>query len=248
MERLFKSGAFPPTIHKGLEEMLDKIGETPLVVRSSSLLEDRIGHAFSGKYKSLFIANRGALEMRLDASSRMPSPRSTPRIFHPDPIEYRRERGLIDFQEQMGILIQEVVGARSVGMLLPVFAGVAFSRCEMRWSPRIRRTDGMARTGPGARHPGGGPHRRRLPGAGGSGAANPARHPAAGGDLPLLPARGRRGRSREGQFESLPWSGPHAAGRPQAAHHEPDLLHLPRPPDPAHGRDHGAGGSATSWW
>ena len=28
---------------------------------------------------------------------------------------------------------------------MPAFAGVAFSRCEMRWSPRIKRTDGMAR-------------------------------------------------------------------------------------------------------
>ena len=35
------------------------------MVRSSSLLEDRIGHAFSGKYKSLFIPNRGPLEKRL---------------------------------------------------------------------------------------------------------------------------------------------------------------------------------------
>ena len=66
-------------------------------------------------------------------------------LFHPDPIEYRRERGLIDFQEQMGVLIQEVVGREAGGMLFPVFAGVAFSRCEMRWSPRIRHTDGMAR-------------------------------------------------------------------------------------------------------
>ncbi|MCK5377243.1 MAG: pyruvate, phosphate dikinase, partial [Acidobacteria bacterium] len=144
MERLFKSGTFPPTIHKGLEEMLYEFGEKPLVVRSSSLLEDRIGHAFSGKYKSLFIPNRGPIEMRLalleDAIAEVYAS-----IFHPDPIEYRRERGLIDFQEQMGILIQEVVGSEVGGMLLPVFAGVAFSRCEMRWSPRIRHTDGMAR-------------------------------------------------------------------------------------------------------
>ena len=144
VERLFKSGAFPPTIHKGLEEMLYQIGEVPLVVRSSSLLEDRIGHAFSGKYKSLFISNRGTLEARLaaleDAISEVYAS-----IFHPDPIEYRRERGLIDFQEQMGVLIQEVVGREAGGMLFPVFAGVAFSRCEMRWSPRIRHTDGMAR-------------------------------------------------------------------------------------------------------
>jgi len=144
VERLFKSGAFPPTIHAGLRDMLAALGEVPLVVRSSSLLEDRIGHAFSGKYKSLFITNRGPLEERLaeleDAVAEVYAS-----IFHPDPIEYRRERGLIDFQEQMGILIQEVVGLEAGGMLFPVFAGVAFSRCEMRWSPRIRHTDGMAR-------------------------------------------------------------------------------------------------------
>ena len=144
VERLFKSGSFPETIHKGLEEMLYQIGEVPLVIRSSSLLEDRIGHAFSGKYKSLFISNKGTLEMRLaaleDAIAEVYAS-----IFHPDPIEYRRERGLIDFQEQMGVLIQKVVGREAGGMLFPVFAGVAFSRCEMRWSPRIRHTDGMAR-------------------------------------------------------------------------------------------------------
>jgi pyruvate,water dikinase len=144
VERLFKSGSFPPTIEKGLEEMLYEIGEVPLIIRSSSLLEDRIGHAFSGKYKSLFIPNSGTLEARLaaleDAIAEVYAS-----IFHPDPIEYRRERGLIDFQEQMGVLIQEVVGREAGGMLFPVFAGVAFSRCEMRWSPRIRHTDGMAR-------------------------------------------------------------------------------------------------------
>jgi hypothetical protein len=144
VERLFKSGAFPPTIHKGLGEMLYQLGEVPLVVRSSSLLEDRIGHAFSGKYKSLFISNKGPIEMRL-ASLEDAIAEVYASIFHPDPIEYRRERGLIDFQEQMGVLIQEVVGREAGGMLFPAFAGVAFSRCEMRWSPRIRHTDGMAR-------------------------------------------------------------------------------------------------------
>jgi hypothetical protein len=144
VERLFKSGAFPPTIHAGLEAMLDEVGEGPLVVRSSSLLEDRTGHTFSGKYKSLFIANKGPMAKRLieleNAISEVYAS-----VFHPDPIEYRRERGLIDFQEQMGVLIQRVVGREVGGMMFPVFAGVAFSQCEMRWSPRIRRSDGMAR-------------------------------------------------------------------------------------------------------
>ncbi len=144
VERLFKSGTIPPTLHDGLAAMLAKLDGVPLVVRSSSLLEDRIGHAFSGKYKSLFIANRGSLEQRLDELEDAVA-EVYASIFHPDPIEYRRERGLLDFQEQMGILIQEVVGTDLGGMRFPVFAGVAFSRCEMRWSPRIRRTDGMAR-------------------------------------------------------------------------------------------------------
>jgi len=144
VEKLFKSSSFPPTIHDGLRRMLEVVRDVPLVVRSSSLLEDRIGHAFSGKYKSLFIANRGPLEKRLaDLEDAIAEVYAS--VFHPDPIEYRRERGLIDFQENMGVLIQEVVGREIGGYYFPAFAGVAFSRCEMRWSPRINRTDGMAR-------------------------------------------------------------------------------------------------------
>ncbi len=144
VQRLFKSAEFPPTLHEGLRRMLETVGEGPLVVRSSSLLEDRIGHAFSGKYKSLFIANRGPLEERLEELENAIA-EVYASIFGPDPIAYRRERGLLDFQEQMGVLIQRVVGRAVAGIHAPVFAGVAFSRCEMRWSPRIRRDDGMAR-------------------------------------------------------------------------------------------------------
>ena len=144
LERLFKGGSLPPTMRRGLEAMLQKIGEGPLVIRSSSLLEDRIGHAFSGKYKSLFIDNRGPIDKRLaDVENAIAEVYAS--VFHPDPIEYRRERGLIDFQEQMGILIQQVVGREVGRMIFPVFAGVAFSVCEMRWSSRIQRSDGMAR-------------------------------------------------------------------------------------------------------
>ncbi len=144
VQRLFRGGTFPPTLHAGLRAALERLGEVPLVVRSSSLLEDRIGHAFSGKYRSLFIPNRGSMEQRL-AELENAIAEVYASVFHPDPIEYRRERGLLDFQEQMGILIQEVVGRQVGDLFLPAFAGVAFSRCEMRWSSRIRRTDGMAR-------------------------------------------------------------------------------------------------------
>jgi len=69
--------------------------------------------------------------------------------FSPDPIEYRTEHGLIDFDEEMGIMIQEVVGNRVGRYFLPTFAGVAFSNNEFRWSARINRKDGLLRIVPG---------------------------------------------------------------------------------------------------
>ena len=65
--QLFKNSTFPPSIVKGLLMALDDFGSVPLIIRSSSLLEDRIGMAFAGKYKSLFIANQGTKEERLVA-------------------------------------------------------------------------------------------------------------------------------------------------------------------------------------
>ena len=70
-------------------------------------------------------------------------------VFSPDPIEYRAERGLLDQHEEMGVMIQEVVGTRIGRYLLPAFSGVALSNNELRWSPRIRREDGLLRLVPG---------------------------------------------------------------------------------------------------
>jgi pyruvate,water dikinase len=146
--QLFLGSRFSVEIVKGLQVMLDELGDAPLIVRSSSLLEDRFGAAFSGKYKSLFVANQGDRRQRmaalLDAIAEVYA--ST---FGPDPILYRAERGLLDFQEGMGVLIQEVVGRRIGPYFLPTLAGVAFSHNEFRWSPRLRREDGLVRLVPG---------------------------------------------------------------------------------------------------
>jgi hypothetical protein len=146
--QLFKNSRFPPEIVHGLSRALDDLGERPLIVRSSSLLEDRVGSAFSGKYKSLFLANRGDKPVRLaallDAVAEVYA--ST---FGPDPIQYRSERGLLDDHEEMATMIQEVVGVRAGRYFLPAFSGVAFSNNDLRWSPRIRREDGLLRMVPG---------------------------------------------------------------------------------------------------
>jgi hypothetical protein len=146
--QLFKSSAFPPAMIKGLSGALDEFESKPIIVRSSSLLEDWTGGAFSGKYKSLFLGNQGnkadRLAALLDAVAEVYAS-----VFGPDPTEYRAERGLLDVHEEMGILIQEVVGRRAGPYFLPAFSGVAFSHNEFRWSPRIRREDGLIRLVPG---------------------------------------------------------------------------------------------------
>jgi len=146
--RLFKSSRFPPDVIKSISVFLDDLADRPLIVRSSSLLEDRFGTAFSGKYKSLFLPNQGTKQERIDSLLGAIA-EIYASVFGPDPIEYRRERHLIDFNEEMGILIQEVVGQRVGRYFLPAFAGVAFSNNEFRWSPRIRREDGLLRLVPG---------------------------------------------------------------------------------------------------
>ncbi|MCB9851199.1 MAG: nucleotidyltransferase domain-containing protein [Phycisphaerales bacterium] len=146
--QVFKNSQFSATIVKGLSLALDDLGDKPLIVRSSSLLEDRFGAAFSGKYKSLFLANRGSKQERLEALMDAIA-EVYASTFGPDPIQYRAERNLLDFQEGMGVLIQEVVGTRVGNYYLPAFAGVAFSHNEFRWSPRIKREDGLVRLVPG---------------------------------------------------------------------------------------------------
>ncbi len=146
--QLFKHASFPEDIAKGLSLALDDFGSCCIIVRSSSLLEDRTGTAFSGKYKSLFLSNQGSKQSRLEAIFDAIA-EIYASVFGPDPIMYRSEHGLTDFREEMGILIQEVVGTRVGPYLMPIFAGVAFSSNEFRWSPRLKREDGLVRLVPG---------------------------------------------------------------------------------------------------
>ena len=145
---IFKNAPLPPDIVKGLSMALDDFGDVPLIVRSSSLLEDQVGLSFAGKYKSLFVANQGTKEERLeslmDAITEVYAS-----MYGPDPIEYRFEHGLIDQHEEMGILIQEVVGRKIGPYYFPTIAGVAFSQNEFRWSSRIKKEDGLVRLVPG---------------------------------------------------------------------------------------------------
>lgn len=141
---MMKNSTFSSYILNELGEILESCGDRPLIVRSSSVLEDQVDTSFSGKYKSLFLTNSGTKAERLQklAESILEVYAS---LFSPDSIQYRKERNLIDCSEHMGILIQEVVGTRVGPYFFPLYSGVAFSNNEFRWSPRIRREDGLLR-------------------------------------------------------------------------------------------------------
>lgn len=142
--QVFKNADFPQKITDQLRTKLEEIGEVPLIVRSSSLLEDRFGATFAGKYRSVFVANQGPLEQRLtDLIGAIAEVYAS--TLHPDPISYRQRHNLLDYDEKMGVMVQKVVGTRCGDYFLPVWAGVAFSRNDYRRNPRIRPEDGLAR-------------------------------------------------------------------------------------------------------
>jgi len=144
IQEQFQAGGFPPEFLQLLKDLLRKIGAQPLIVRSSSQLEDNFGTSFAGKYDSHFCPNQGTPEQNLRALTDAIA-RTYASTFKPDALLYRRSKKLQDYDERMAVLIQVVEGERSGRYYLPQGAGVAFSRNLYRWSPRIRREDGFAR-------------------------------------------------------------------------------------------------------
>lgn len=140
----FEAGVLTDDIQERLLNVLMMVGKKPLIVRSSSLLEDSFGTAFAGKYESVFLPNQGTLEQNLEALMR-----GIARVYassiNPNALLYRRQRGLLDYDERMAVLIQVVEGERLGNYFLPQVAGVAFSRNLFRWAPKIRAEDGFVR-------------------------------------------------------------------------------------------------------
>lgn len=137
-------GEFPDNIVQRLADVLEQMQGRPLVVRSSSLLEDNFGYSFAGKYESYFCPNQASpeenLQEVLDAIRKVFA--ST---LNPDAILYRQKKGLIDYDERMAVLLQAVEGERHGNYFYPTLAGVGFSQNPFRWNSKIRREDGFLR-------------------------------------------------------------------------------------------------------
>ena len=144
IEEKFRHAAFSPEVVEDFRKILEEIGEHPIIIRSSSLLEDSFGLAFSGKYLSVFLTNQGDIESRL-AEFIKGLKRVFTSTFGPDPILYRLDHGLLDYDERMAMVVQKVVGRRFGDYFFPFVSGVLFSRNVYAWSPTIKKEEGLGR-------------------------------------------------------------------------------------------------------
>ena len=138
------AGDFPPSIREQFIAMLEYFGQSPIIVRSSSLLEDSFGNAFTGKYESVFCPNQGSPEERLAAflSAVRTVYAST---MSREALLYRAHRGLLESDEQMAILVQRVSGAVYGNLFYPQVAGVGLSYNPYVWNEDIDPQAGVLR-------------------------------------------------------------------------------------------------------
>ncbi|MGM0644236.1 MAG: PEP/pyruvate-binding domain-containing protein [Thermodesulfobacteriota bacterium] len=141
---LFKNASFPEDVVETFRNVLEEIGEHPLILRSSSLLEDNFGLAFSGKYDSVFLANQGDIETRLK-NFIWGLKQVHMSTYGPGPILYRKNNNLLDFDEKMSVIVQKVVGRKFGKYFFPFSAGVGFSFSSYSWSTRIKKEEGVMR-------------------------------------------------------------------------------------------------------
>ncbi len=137
-------GTFPEEIMEHFQQIIEYFGSSPIIIRSSSLLEDGFGNAFAGKYESIFLANQGSPEQRYiqfaEAVKKVYS--ST---MNEDALVYRKQRGLDKLDEQMALLVQRVSGAPHKNYFFPDLAGVGLSHNIYMWDENMDPGAGMIR-------------------------------------------------------------------------------------------------------
>ena len=138
------TGVFSEEMKNRFKSILEYYGQDPYIVRSSSILEDGFGNAFAGKYDSVFCANRGTMEERLqefeDAVRTVYAS-----VMSLSALDYRKRRGLDKRDEQMALLIQRVSGSYYGSSYMPCAAGVGYSYSPYKFLSDIDPRAGMLR-------------------------------------------------------------------------------------------------------
>ena len=115
----------------------------PVVIRSSSRLEDSVKHSFAGKYLTTFMSNDSpSLEERVRIVEREIR-KIYSRIYFPEATSYREKHGLGD--DDMGIIVIRMSGRWHGRYYYPTIAGVGYSQNFRRWNKRVKQKDGVLR-------------------------------------------------------------------------------------------------------
>jgi pyruvate, water dikinase len=142
--RRILTGAFTNELRQQFSDMLDYFGQYPVIVRSSSLLEDAFGNSFAGKYDSVFCPNQGSRDKRLeDFMSAVRGIYAS--TMSERALRYRAQRGILDRDEQMSLLVQRVSGSLYGHLYYPQIAGVGLSFNPYVWNEEIDPRAGMLR-------------------------------------------------------------------------------------------------------
>lgn len=137
-------GKFPDQIRERFQEIVEYFGQSPIIVRSSSLLEDAFGNSFAGKYESIFLVNQGEPQHRY-AEFEEAVRRVYASTMDENALAYREQRGLDQKDEQMALLVQRVSGSHKNGYFFPEVAGVGISHNTFVWKPELDPKAGMLR-------------------------------------------------------------------------------------------------------
>ena len=138
------NGIFPDEINEQFLQIVEYFGQSPFIVRSSSLLEDTYGHAFAGKYESYFCVNQGSPQERFRAFTEAVR-RVYASTMNEDALAYREQRGLNKLDEQMALIVMRVSGAHRGKYFFPDIAGVGLSYNTYVWKKEMDPEAGMVR-------------------------------------------------------------------------------------------------------
>ena len=123
--RYFLRARLPSRLIGDLMAFLDVV-ETPIAIRSSSLLEDSHYQPFAGIYATYMIPHAAdkyeRLHMLSDAIKAVYAS-----VFYADSKAYMTATSNVIDQEKMGVILQEVVGQQHDDRFYPTFSGVARS-------------------------------------------------------------------------------------------------------------------------
>ncbi len=125
-EELFMNGTFSDVLNERLFEIAERT-HSPLVVRSSGLLEDTLSIPVAGLYETVFVSNSDK-----DVNFRFNELKKAVRkvyssLYKKEVQDFLRSVNYLMQNEKMAVIIQEVAGHKKIGYFYPDVSGIVRS-------------------------------------------------------------------------------------------------------------------------